>query len=871
MTESSTPADAERNDGPLSRMVGRVFEPRVLGPIIGAVAIAAAFVVIHEASGKLHLHQIGRAIASATFADIAPALAFTAISFIAMSFYDVLAVRRAAPGRVPTSLAIFAGLVGYGISNAVGFHVFVGGPVRYRIYQVAGLDAADVGRIVGISFLTFSAGIVGTVGLALLFDPVGLPALNALSPAADRMLGAAILLALAAGIAWLARRSRQLSILGWRFPLPSAPSALAQLAIGAIDIGAAAAALYCLLPTDVVPGFTVFVLIFVAAIVATVVSHAPGGLGVLEATVVLGLGVGARPDVVAALVIFRAIYYLLPLALAALGLLAFEAWRARSAVSAVAGTTFLVTRRVVPPLMATLVFFGGIVLLVSGNVPSLDARAGFLSRVLPLPFAEASHLLASLSGLLLVILARGLYKRIALARIAAIVVLLAGAAFSFLKGLDWEEAAILSLMAGILALYGNAFYRRGDWRAFRPNPTWIALMAIVLMCATLVGLFAYRHVEYQSDLWWEFSWDGDAQRFLRATLALAIVAAGIAVDALINKPGQPVTARQATPEAVRRILKTSSGTQPFVALLGDKSFMISDCGKAFLMYAVSGRSWITMGDPVGDPQAGRGLIWRFAEVADRAGARPVFYAIQPEFLTAYLDMNLAILKIGEVARVALPDFSLAGAARANLRHADNRAAREGITFSVVPRAEVPAVMPQLRAVSDAWLDGKHSREKGFSIGYFDAAYLNEFDCAVLKKDGEIVAFANLWRSGDRDELSIDLMRYRPGVSKVLMEALFARLLLYGRAEGYRWFNLGAAPLSGLSDHPLASTWNRVGTFIYKRGEEFYNFDGLRAFKQKFEPVWTPQYLACRGGLALPQALLDVTSLISGSPIGIFKR
>ena len=172
---------------------------------------------------------------------------------------------------------------------------------------------------------------------------------------------------------------------------------------------------------------------------------------------------------------------------------------------------------------------------------------------------------------------------------------------------------------------------------------------------------------------------------------------------------------------------------------------------------------------------------------------------------------------------------------------------------------------------NAWLNRKARHEKGFSLGYFDEDYMSEFDCAVLKKDGAIAAFANLWRSGDHDELSIDLMRYRPGLSGVLMDALFAHLLLYGKEQGYRWFNLGAAPLAGLADHPLASTWNRIGTFIYRRGDEFYNFEGLRAFKQKFDPVWVPQYLACPRGLAMPQALLDVTSLISGGPIGIFKR
>jgi phosphatidylglycerol lysyltransferase len=850
-----------------------VLEPHVLGPFIGAATVAIALFVIHQISGKVHLHQIEAALAATSLQTVAPALAFTFVSFMAMSCYDVAAARRVAPGKIAPRLALLAGFVGYGFSNAMGFHVFVGGPVRYRIYQSAGVDAADVGRIVGISTLAFWGGLLAIVGLALLFDPAGIPALDLLTPVDDRILGGMILAGLAAFVFWLSRGRRRLRLLGWDFPLPSARSAILLVVISAVDFGAAAAALHMLLPADIAPSYAAFLILFIAAIIASIVSHAPGGLGVLEATILLGLGAGTRPDVVAALVLFRLIYYVLPLLLAAASLLGFEIYRVRSTVSTAAGRTLVVTGRIVPPITATLVLAGGVVLLFSGNTPALVERTDWLSDILPLPFAEASHLLASITGLLLVAIARGLYRRITVARIAAIALLLSGAGFSLLKGLDWEEAAVLVVIALVLLVYRKAFYRRGDWRSFRPDPTWIGLIAIVIIASTLVGLLAYRHVEYQSDLWWQFAWDGDAPRFLRATVALAIIAAAIAADAIINRPAPArPSAFAPVPDAVRNILQTSStDTRACLALLGDKSFMVAPGGTAFLMYGVSGRSWIAMGDPAGDPRAGKELIWRFAETADRAGGRAVFYAIQPQYLPSYLDMNLAILKIGEVARVELTDFSLAGAARQPLRYAVAKAAREGFVFSVMPRVEVPAALPRLRAVSDAWLESKNGHEKGFSLGYFDDAYISEFDCAVLRKDGEIVAFANLWRSGDHEECSIDLMRYRPGASKVAMEALFAHILLYGKAEGYRWFNLGAAPLSGLADHPLASTWSRVGTFIYRRGDEFYNFEGLRAFKQKFDPVWTPQYIACPGGLAMAQVLLDVTTLISGSPIGIFKR
>lgn len=854
-----------------SEALSRLLEPRVFGPIVGAIAVIIGLVVIHEISGRIHFDDIHAALTGTPLSAILTALLLTGVSFCALSLYDVLAVRRVAAGKVLMRIAAFAGFVGYGFSNALGFHVFVGGPIRYRIYQASGLDASDVGRIVGISLLTFSGGLMTIVGVALVLDPIGVPALHIISPFADRIIGALVLAVIAGAILWLSRGNTEVSLLGWRFPLPSARSAVLQILVGAVDIGASAAALYILMPADVAPGYAAFLLIFVAAIIASIISHAPGGIGVLEATILLGLGAGMRPDVIAALLLFRVIYYFVPLLLAAVSLVAFEAFRARATLKTASARGAAIARVVVPPTAATLTFVGGLVLLFSGATPTLADRAAALRSIIPLPFAETSHLLASLTGLLLIVISRGLYRRIALARLLAIGLLLAGAAFSLLKGLDWEEALILAALAGLISANNSAFYRKGNWRSFRPTPAWIGLIIVVIVAATVVGLFAYRHVEYREALWWRFSWDNDAPRFLRASLALAIVAAAVAVDALINRPAQPRSGKVAIPAPVRTILETSAGTQPCVALLGDKNFLVSADEKAFIMYGVYGRSWITMGDPAGDEDAARSLIWRFAETADRAGGRAVFYAVQPQFLPTYLDLGLAILKIGEVARVDLDGFSLAGAARQPFRYAESRARREGIAFSVVSKQEVRALLPDLRAVSDAWMQGKSGHEKGFSIGRFEDDYVAEFDCAVMRKDGRIVAFANLWRSGDRDELSVDMMRYVPGVSHVLMDALFANLMLYASAESYRWFSLGAAPLSGLSNHPLASTWNRIGTFIYRRGDEFYNFEGLRAFKQKFDPVWTPQYIACRGGLAMPQILLDVTSLISGSPIGALRK
>jgi phosphatidylglycerol lysyltransferase len=172
-------------------------------------------------------------------------------------------------------------------------------------------------------------------------------------------------------------------------------------------------------------------------------------------------------------------------------------------------------------------------------------------------------------------------------------------------------------------------------------------------------------------------------------------------------------------------------------------------------------------------------------------------------------------------------------------------------------------LPQLRQVSDEWLSEKSAAEKGFSLGFFKDSYISQCPCAIVEKGGQVVAFANLWVGENRKELSVDLMRYSSAAPKGMMDYLFVQIILWGRSQGYAWFSLGMAPLSGLEENRLAPTWHKIGRLIFRHGEDIYNFEGLRHYKEKFQPEWFPRYLAVSSGLALPGALLDVTTLISG--------
>jgi phosphatidylglycerol lysyltransferase len=325
------------------------------------------------------------------------------------------------------------------------------------------------------------------------------------------------------------------------------------------------------------------------------------------------------------------------------------------------------------------------------------------------------------------------------------------------------------------------------------------------------------------------------------------------------------------PEAVPTIVANSPAAAANLALLGDKQFLINTERQAFIMYGVSGATWVAMGDPVGPPVQWSELLWQFRQTADRYADRAVFYEVGHAHLHLYLDMGLSLLKLGEEARVPLTDFTLEGSGRKDLRYIHRKLAKQGCVFDIIAKENVTTQLDVLKSISDTWLKEKNTREKGFSLGFFESTYVGRFPTAVVRVQDRIVAFANIWDSADREELTVDLMRYLPDAPNSVMDYLFIELMLWGSAQGYRWFNLGMAPLSGMETHELAPLWHRIGNLVVRFGDHFYNFQGLRAYKDKFDPVWQPKYLAAPGGLSLPRSLADIGALISGGLKGILFK
>ena len=830
-----------------------------LTPLLGVSLFLFALWLLHRELRNYKYADLVRVTREIPHARLWAGVAMTAISYAVLTFYDALGVRyvrrRLSYGRIA-----MASLVGYGVSMTLGFPLLTGAPLRYRMYTRWGLTPGEIARIIAFYSTTFWLGVLAVGGAALLFDPPHLPPELNLDARWLPPMGA-LLLVLMVAYFLLAAFNARIEIRGFRVEMPSLGMAIAQVLSSSLDWVIAAAVLYVLLPEHA-PSFGAFFTIYVVGQTIGHASHVPGGLGVFESIVLFFLSPRVpAPEVLAALLAWRAIYYLLPLAGAVVTLAAHELRRLYAGgVPEPLAEWF---SALAPQLLAVASFVSGAVLLFSVATPVERERMAWLNASLPLAVMEAAHLATSAIGIGLLLVSRGLQMRLAAAWRLASILLAAGMVTVLLKGIDYEEAAVLAVALGALLASRSRFYRRAALRDEPFTPGWIVAAGVVLAVTAWIGFFAYKHVDYAPELWLRFAPLADASRFLRASVAAGVVLAAAGVAQLLHRRPEPHLPLPGELDEVRRIVAESPRADANLALLGDKTLLFNPARTAFLMYGVSGRSWVALGDPVGPDAERDELAWRFREEADRHGAFPVFYHVPEASLPRYLDMGLTPLKLGEEAVVPLDDFSLDDEPRAGLRRSWERARARGATAEIVAPDAVPPPVDELRALSDDWLARRGARERAFSSARFDPAALAAFPLAIVRREGRIVAFATVWTAAPGTEVTVDGVRYARGAPASVMEYLLVEVMRWAKGEGYRALNLGMAPMSGLQSRDLASRWNRVGGLAFRHGEHFQNLKGLRHYKERFGGEWRTQYLAAPGGPALPRILADLAALLSG--------
>ena len=823
-----------------------------LGAVLWVGVCGWALYGLHREWSGFQFSDLSKALARIGPEHLLFALGLAFLSYFANATVSLIAQRWSCGKLEQPWREVVISFISSAFTMNAGGSVLGGGSIRMRFAAAHGVSMARVGKITFYSGVAGWAGHALVCGILLIFAP---PPLDWLTPEFANGVGS-ILVAISMVLVF----GRLIFSKKW----PSLQLAFLTLLVSAIDWVCAGFAMYVLFPCQLPITAWSFVAVVAFAQAIAALSHVPGGIGVLEITVTKALsGAVAGPVLAGVLITYRLVYYLIPFSLAIL-MLGFRELRLRKDL--IFRGTAMVPRGwgvVAPRMVAWLALGGGLLLLLSANSPIEEARRGWLVNFLPLPFIESSHFISSLAGALLIVLAQGLQRRIYAAWWLAVISITGGIVFSLMKGFDWEEAIILSIILICLLSCRSYFNRNAALWTYRFTVGWWFTLAALMGAAIWLGFFTSQNVSYQHELWWQFAIDGDASRFMRASVGACCVFAIVGLAQAL-RPARARVAAETDPVIIEDLVRRSSHSEAALAFLEDKKFIVSEGGRAGLMYADQGRSRIVMSDPLGDSEAADDLLWKFIEHAKEEGMRPVFYQVSIAEMPRLVDMGFNLYKLGEAAHVDLTSFSLEGSDARRLRQTHKRFHNSGCTFTIWNQDVVASKLDVLRNISDSWLAEHRAGEKGFSLGRFEDNYIKRFACGVvMDATGEVVAFTNLLATADKSQLSVDLMRHITPAPSGVMENLFIELMLWGHEQGYREFNLGMAPLSGVTGNAQGPLWNRIAGGIFQHAETFYNFQGLRSYKSKFDPEWIPRYIAVQSAWSLPSALFDVTKLIGG--------
>ncbi|SEP16270.1 bifunctional lysylphosphatidylglycerol flippase/synthetase MprF [Paenibacillus sp. OV219] len=645
---------------------------------------------------------------------------------------------------------------------------------------------------------------------------------------------------------------------------------------------------FWLIGTCLLPGLTLAdaLGIYTVSAITGLLTMAPGGIGGFDLTALLGLQQLGYPadKTTAVLVLFRLLYYLFPWLI---GLVI-----AASDVAMVRDKTidpddenfenglnswqriwhlpnqFKLVGELGVWSLGKLVFASGFVLLLSAALPGLLYRLHISDELLSAPLMKLSHHFSVIIGLFLIVLSWGISHRVKRAYQLTLFLLCAGAVFTFSKAFDIEEALFLLIVALLLWISRDRFYRISASFSRDRAAMWGGLTLVLGYVYDLIVTGIHPALLNPSTSEAKLTWIINPK--LNGLVAITGIVFTWLLLALILllRPSRMV--KQGTSveeqEKLRLFLEHEQGNLlTHVLFAGDKNFFWASNERVLIPYSMIRNKLVVLGDPIGPKERISEAIQECQRFADLYDLSVVFYQVSPSYLPIYHENGYRFFKLGEEALVPLDSFTLSGKRMTNLRTVKNRFDREGFHFEVSKPPHDNQLLEKLRPISQKWLHGK--KEKSFSLGWFDKSYLQLSPIArLIDPEGEIIAFATLAPSyDDGRSISVDLMRHLPNTPNGTMDQLFVCLLEWAKTEGYETFNLGMAPLSSVGQAQAAIREEKLAHFVFKHGGYWYGFKGLRKYKEKFYPDWEPRYLAYPRSVSLPILLLELVRLIARRP------
>lgn len=785
---------------------------KALGPLASLALFALAAGVLHHFLREHSYREILAQVRAMPMATIGLGAILTLASYLALCGYDMLALRFVGHS-LPYGRTALASFVSYAFSHNLGMTLLSSGSARFRLYSAWGVSATRITLIVLFCNVSFWVGFFSVGGLVLLVQPLPIPPLGWMPFSDTRSLGILALSVTGLLLTFSAVGPRTFRIHNWSVPLPSLRMLLAQIGVSSVDWMLAASVLFVLLPAEL--GLTyphVLALFFVAQVVA-MASNVPGGIGVFEG-IVLFFNPGADPaTLMGCLVVYRVVYYLLPLGTAIVLLGVHEAVRNRPRAPRLLVRPFdpWAAQLVTSTLFCGVLLCGALVLF-SGATPG-PARMPAPASALPVPLVELAHVLASVAGLLLLLLARGLQRRSHTAWRACLIVLPATALLCVIRGQESGSAAALMLVLVGLVPASRRFYRSSA-RIDEPlDPGWVAAMLLVLTGSIALTSFSYPELRSFANVAAVLTGSSPASSSLRGLAAASALAIGyLLVRLLDRRQSPPLYAAHADPLLVRD-LTARSGCMP-LALDRDRWLLFAADKRAMLSFSRRRRTWLGWGDPVGSIEAWPDLVWRFRDLSERRGARPALFGVSAGQLALYRDLGLADLEIGSELMV---------------------------------KAQADADRSPVPGTEEQELEVIESQDES---GAVRTAH------ATLVRDRVTVVSASLLLI--HRTVHLRSVTTYPEQAPWSSASLLAHLSHWAGDRGLAWISLGLEPRSLPRDHPLFAAFEPLARELRRAGP-------LPQTAVQAVPVLRePRFLVRASGLDFARVLSDVTALLAES-------
>ncbi len=620
---------------------------RHLPALLGLFLLSGAIYVVWKEFRHLKVADIGRAMGAIPPIALAVAFGFTVLSYAVLTLYDRLGTTYAGH-RVTYRRAAFASFCAYALSHNLGFAAVSGAAVRYRLYAHWGLTPLQIAKVVAFCSLTFGLGGMVLGGAILFLEPGAIPFLGKALPHWVLYAFGALLWAIVITYVGIARVVGVVRVFGHRIELPGFRMALRQVALATVDVALTAAIFYTLLPS--VPGLTFlrFLGIYVASYSAGLVANLPGGIGVFDTAMLLGLQPYLPPpQILGAIVVFRLFYYIIPLFLAGSLFAGNEVLlrggtllrRGQGAATAPTTLTGLSEPGLAVVAATGTVALCGAVLLALGV---LDQRLSlfWMDPDVAGVATEASTFLPSLAGAALLVTATGLARRVALARRASLTLLLITAGFTAAQGAPWWVPTALGLTALLLAPLRDAFYR--DARLLSERLQADTAVPLFGLAGCLLALAAFQPaVRRLGDVsWWQIVLSPDIPDRVRVSVLLIVTVLLVALWRLL-RPGRVEVVPWA---GGGRLRYAALGA---VAPVQADGMVLGEAGQAGIAFRRYGRVMLGLGDPAGALSDRVSAIWRLRDLAQQEGLAPAVWRAGRELLHVYGDLGLAALPLGE--------------------------------------------------------------------------------------------------------------------------------------------------------------------------------------------------------------------------------